>query len=72
MPQYQHSPIPAISVRAWLPAGGIRMLSFISFTPGGKSFMYQGWSWISWMVMRLEGSEGRPPRTNKRGGQAGR
>ncbi len=48
---------PRISVSVWLPAGGIRMLSFISFTPGGKSFMYQGWSWISWMLMRWEGSE---------------
>jgi hypothetical protein len=26
----------------WLPAGGMRMLSFISLTPGGRSFMYQG------------------------------
>ena len=34
------------------------MLSFISLTPGGRSFMYQGWSWISWIVMRLAGSAG--------------
>ena len=44
--------------RTWLPAGGMRMLSFISLTPGGKSFMYQGWSWISLIVIRLRGSAG--------------
>ena len=49
-----HPPRP----RTWLPAGGMRMLSFISLTPGGRSRMYQGWSWISGMVMRLEGSAG--------------
>lgn len=54
---------PVQRLHTWLPAGGMRMLSFISLTPGGRSFMYQGWSWISGMVMRLAGSAGEAGHT---------
>ena len=38
------------------PLLGMGRLSFISATPGGKSFLYQGCRWMSGMVIRLAGS----------------
>lgn len=38
------------------PAPGGGKLSFISATPGGKSFLYHTWFWISGTVILLAGS----------------
>lgn len=38
------------------PLLGMGRLSFISATPGGRSFLYQGCRWMSGMVIRLAGS----------------
>ena len=40
----------------WTPLLGMGRLSFISATPGGKSFLYQGCRWMSGMLMRRAGS----------------
>lgn len=44
------------SARACTPALGCGSESFISATPGGKSFKYQGWRWMTGMVTRFVGS----------------
>lgn len=40
------------------PGAGGGRLSFISFTPGGRSLRYQGWRWMSSTVNLL--AQGRP------------
>ncbi len=51
------------------PGAGGGRLSFISFTPGGRSLRYQGWRWMSSTVNLL--AQGPPTQSDTQPGRPG-